>query len=269
MQRDNKVTKKEPLASQLPRSISRKAPSPSPRAPAMTSLSRIPVAKSPMASKNPRRDSTTPFTGRPAQHVLAQETKSKQHDRLTRFQLLPPVESEKDDLKKKLNKRLSEVVRTQQEQQRRKQEQQKRKSHLEEDFKRRTKLWSDFKESTVSKTLAPHNPNTLQQLDKNNTILHDLHTTDHRTIIGDPGGTGNQEEYANQSLPYIHSDSENEEDLTLAPWAKSPYLQRQLQLQQNWDPKKIFGPIPPLHIDQIFQNSRLNRLKPHQSTKKA
>lgn len=269
MQRDNKVTKKEPLASQLPRSISRKAPSPSPRAPAMTSLSRIPVAKSPMASKNPRRDSTTPFTGRPAQHVLAQETKSKQHDRLTRFQLLPPVESEKDDLKKKLNKRLSEVVRTQQEQQRRKQEQQKRKSHLEEDFKRRTKLWSDFKESTVSKTLAPHNPNTLQQLDKNNTILHDLHTADHRTIIGDPGGTGNQEEYANQSLPYIHSDSENEEDLTLAPWAKSPYLQRQLQLQQNWDPKKIFGPIPPLHIDQIFQNSRLNRLKPHQSTKKA
>lgn len=266
MQRDKKVAKKELPPSHLPRAVNRKVPSP--RAPVASTISRIPVARSPIANSTSRRASSTPFVEKPAQQLLTQETKSKQHDRLTRFQLLPPVESEKDDLKKKLNKRLSEVVRTQQEQQRRRQEQQKRKSHLEEDFKRRTKLWSDSKDGTAPKMPLFHSSNALQQLDKNNTILHDLHTTDHRTIIGDPISGGSHDDYANQSLPYIHSDSENEEDLTLASWAKSPYLQRQLQLQQNWDPKKIFGPIPPLHIDQIFQNSRLSRLKPHQPAKK-
>lgn len=216
---------------------------------------------------------------------VPQPTRNHQYDRLTRFQLLPPVESEKDDLKEKLDKRLTEVVRTQQEQHKRKQEQQKRKSHLEEDFKRRTKLWSDATSTataTATNTNKTVGSNPLQQLDKNNTILHDLYIADHRTILGETnntaaatasnahatdvgggiGGAGNHDAFANQSLPYIHSDSEEEEDVTLAPWARSPYLQRQLHLQQNWDPKKIFGPIPPLHIDQIFQNSRLNRLKP-------
>ncbi|CAR28641.1 ZYRO0F08646p [Zygosaccharomyces rouxii] len=261
-----KVTKREPPVPHLARSFNRRA------------------NFKPSAAKSLARDPSPP---RPiSQHASQQQQQQQEanvpqparqkYDRLTKFQLLPPVESEKDDLKKKLNKRLSEVVRTQQEQHRRKQEQQKRKSHLEEDFKRRTKLWSDTA-TTTTNTNKTAVPNPLQQLDKNNTILHDLYLADHRTILGEntattgtgsgsgTGGTtgaGNYDGYANQSLPYIHSDSDEEDDVALAPWARSPYLQRQLQLQQNWDPRKIFGPIPPLHIDQIFQHSRLNRLKP-------
>lgn len=194
---------------------------------------------------------------------------SKQHDRLTRFQLLPPVESERDDLKRKLNKRLSEVIRTQQHQNRRRQEQQKRKSHLEEDLQRRTRLWNEIKETP--NPVPSHGSGTTRQPEIN-TILHDLNVVDHRTIIGDANYTQNQladeNSAANQTLPEINSDSEGEMDSTLASWARSPYLQEQLHLQQNWDPKKIFGPIPPLHIDQIFQNSRLNKLKTRQSSGK-
>lgn len=166
-------------------------------------------------------------------------------DRLTRFQLLPSTESEKTDLKEKMNKRLSEVIRTQQ---RRRNDQQKRKTHLDEDTKRRTKIWNEKTPTTTLRT---------------NTILHDLNSVDHRTIIGKPHRSP-----GNQTLPEIQSDSDDDADSTLASWARSPYLQEQLYLQQNWDPKKIFGPIPPLHIDQIFPNSKPSKSKQQPLTRK-
>lgn len=175
-----------------------------------------------------------------------QETEQRPRpDRLTRFQLLPSIESEKTDLKEKLNKRLSEVIRTQQ---RRRNDQQKRKTHLDDDLKRRTRIWSDKTPTTTLRT---------------NTILHDLNSVDHRTIIGEP-----HKSPGNQTLPEIQSDSEDDEDSTLASWARSPYLQEQLYLQQKWDPKKIFGPIPPLHIDQIFPTTKPNKLKQQALTRK-
>lgn len=214
------------------------------------------------------------FNAEKINNISPTKNTSKQHDRLTRFQLLPPVESERDDLKRKLNKRLSEVIRTQQHQNRRRQEQQKRKSHLEEDLQRRTRLWNEIKETPLNATPNPapaHGNATIRQPEIN-TVLHDLNDVDHRTIIGDANYIQNQladeNSAANQTLPEINSDSEGEMDLTLASWARSPYLQEQLHMQQNWDPKKIFGPIPPLHIDQIFQNSRLNKLKTRQSSGK-
>ncbi|QLG71779.1 hypothetical protein HG535_0C01280 [Zygotorulaspora mrakii] len=208
-------------------------------------------------------------------HDKRGENRSKNHDRLTKFQLLPPIESEKDDLKRKLSKRLSEVMRTQQNQHRRKQDQQKRKSNLEEDFKRRTRLWNETKgvpptENSAGLSIeedgSPQHP-------ENNNILHDLNVVDHRNIIGGDSRRSdnrydNDNELANQTLPEINSDSEEEEDYTIPSWASPPYLQQQLYLQQNWDPKKIFGPLPALHIDQIFQNSRFSRLKSRQSTAK-
>lgn len=203
------------------------------------------------------------------------QNKSRNHDRLTKFQLLPPVESEKDDLKRKLSKRLSEVMRTQQNQQRRRHEHQKRKSHLEEDFKRRTRLWNEVKEVPLAAPLGPKaiNNDPSPQRFEQNTILHDLNSVDHRNYIGGDSNLNdsqldNENEPGNRTLPEINSDSEDEKDSTLPPWAKSPYLQDQLYLQQNWDPKKIFGALPPLHIDEIFQISRLNRLKSRQSTTK-
>lgn len=186
------------------------------------------------------------------------------HDRLTKFQLLPQGGSEKYDLKKKLDKRLSEVMRTQQEnQQRRKQEQQKRKSQLEEDTKRRTKLLYEPSDS-LKNSKPPSTANPYLQKLPGNSVLYDLNTVDHMEKVG--GSNYEEENFtADQTLPDIDSDSESEDNKILAPWAQSPYLQEQLLLQQHWDPEKIFGPIPPLHVDEIFQNSRLSRLKSRQS----
>lgn len=230
-------------------------------------VSSIDVTGSPMRRNSPRRDvessmqdtlknifSTKKRSIPRIEKTTTQKTDLKppqepyqppRPDRLTRFQLLPSTESEKTDLKEKMNKRLSEVIRTQQ---RRRNDQQKRKTHLDEDTKRRTKIWNEKTPTTTLRT---------------NTILHDLNSVDHRTIIGE-----SHQSPGNQTLPEIQSDSDDDADSTLASWARSPYLQEQLYLQQNWDPKKIFGPIPPLHIDQIFPNSKPSKSKQQPLTRK-
>lgn len=208
--------------------------------------------------------------GSPQKQVVSRvsptKNKSKHQDRLTKFQLIPPVESGKDDVKEKLNKRLSEVMRTQQNQSRRRNEQQKRKSQLDEDFKRRTRIWNEMKESSfvVSAAVRRNSNITLQH---SNTMLHDLNIVDHRTVIG--GVDDSRHSTAgNQTLPEIASDSDDDGDDTLASWARSPYLQEQVHRQQNWDPQRIFGPIPPLHIDQIFPDSKANKLRSLQASSK-
>ena len=191
-------------------------------------------------------------------------------DRLTKFQLLPQAGSEKQDLKKKLDKRLSEVMRNQQEQQllRRRQEQQKRKSQLEDGKKHRPRIFSEISDNTsAARQKTPANP-YLSKL-PNQSVLYDLHTADHRAnaepvpglhlINGNYGG--------DTTLPDIGSDSENESGShkVLAAWAQSPFLEEQLLRQGSWDVEQIFGPIPPLHIDEIFHSSRLSKLKSRQS----
>ncbi|AMD20775.1 HDR032Cp [Eremothecium sinecaudum] len=196
------------------------------------------------------------------------------NDRLTKFQLVSQAGSEKHDLKRKLDKRLSEVMRNQQEQQllRRRQEQQKRKSQLEEEKNRRTKILSEFAENPVGSRPKAKPSNTYLSKLPNQSILYDLNTADHRSNIG-AKVTDNNPNMENSlplgetTLPYIDSDSDNESGShkVLAAWAQSPYLESQLKIQQDWDAEKIFGPIPPLHVDEIFQNSRLSRLKSRQS----
>ncbi|QLQ81876.1 hypothetical protein HG537_0G01300 [Torulaspora globosa] len=199
-------------------------------------------------------------------HIRSPKNKSKSQDRLTKFQLIPPAESESHDLKEKLNKRLSEVMRTQQNQHRRRVDQQKRKPQLDEDFKRRTRLWNEMKETSFSLSAAAHRNSNVTPA-QTNTVLYDLSITDHRTVIG--GEPESRDPTAgNHTLPEIQSDSDDDADFTLASWAKSPFLQQQLYRQQNWDPREIFGPIPPLHIDQIFPNMRTNKLKPLQPSTK-
>ncbi|SCW03563.1 LAFE_0G13234g1_1 [Lachancea fermentati] len=187
------------------------------------------------------------------------------HDRLTKFQLVPPAGSK--DVKKKLDKRLSEVLRTQKEQEKRKQEQLRRKTQLDEDLKkRRTRQMHDGSDfSRINRLPQPSNSvsdNFFSNLTRN-TLLYDLNSTDHREIIGHNGGE--ESAIGDQTLPDIDSDSECEEDKILATWAQAPYLQEQLLAQQDWNPEAIFGSIPPLHIDEVFQNSRLSKLKSRQS----
>ena len=107
----------------------------------------------------------------------------------------------------------------------------------------------------------------------NNSVLHDLNTVDHRMKIGESSSLNmpklvREESAGNQSLPEILSESDDEENLVIASWAKSSTIKEQLMIQQKWDSKQIFGSIPPLHIDEIFQSSRLNKLKSHQSLSK-
>ncbi|SCU95220.1 LANO_0E09670g1_1 [Lachancea nothofagi CBS 11611] len=186
-------------------------------------------------------------------------------DRLTKFQLPPLAGSEKQDVKKKLDKRLSEVMRSQKEHQKRHHEILKRKSNIEEDLKKRKSRIiqdCDIYKTTKSFYSGFDSAENNSANKPRNTILYDLNSTDHRQMIN---GAQEETNAGDTTLPDIDSDSDAEEKSILAPWAQSPFLQEQLLAQQNWDPEKIFGPIPPLHTDEIFQNSRLSKLKSRQS----
>lgn len=186
-------------------------------------------------------------------------------DRLTKFQLLPLAVSEKQDVKKKLDKRLSEVMRSQKEQQKRSQGKLKKMSHLEEEQKqRKSRIFQDIEDRKTAKGthLVPGNVENQTTTKVRNTMLYDLNTSDHRQFLNGPQDDTN---VADTTLPDIDSDSDAEDRSILAPWAQAPFLQEQLLAQQDWDPEKIFGPIPPLHTDEIFRNSRLSKLKSRQS----
>lgn len=198
--------------------------------------------------------------------VSKPESRKSKNYRLTNLQLLPPIEAERGDLKKKFDKRLSGIMRSQQEHHRRKQEKQKRMSHLEQDLKKQTSFNNDCKELPLKEPLAfssnhARNNNTKNAGFNTDNILATINTVDHREIIGN---ITPKLASGNDSLPEINTDSEGETSVTLAAWAKSPYLQEQLIRQQDINPQAIFGPIPPLHTDEIFPNPRLNRLKPRQ-----
>lgn len=78
-------------------------------------------------------------------------------------------------------------------------------------------------------------------------------------------------------LPDIPTDSEDEEDdeddyykdmrkqlnlpgmkkknsFVVPDWAKSPALREVLMAQQLMDPEKVFGPIPPINLEEVFKN---------------
>ncbi|KAK7202785.1 inner centromere protein [Myxozyma melibiosi] len=56
-------------------------------------------------------------------------------------------------------------------------------------------------------------------------------------------------------LPEIYSESEDdEEDSVILDWAHSPYLRETLRKQQPIDPDTVFGPVPPLSMEEVFRN---------------
>jgi hypothetical protein len=58
------------------------------------------------------------------------------------------------------------------------------------------------------------------------------------------------------TLPDIATDSEDDDDdgFTAPSWTDSPALRALLAQQQLVDPEQIFGPIAPLHMEEIFKN---------------
>lgn len=209
-----------------------------------------------------------------------------------KIQLIPSVEHGKDDVKTKLNKRLSQVIRTQQEQEKkRKENQQKRKkSQLEDELRKKKGRYSNYKMYSKKPSMGA-NPDHLSKsgyygtnvgVPKNNmantkqvkdpiidtsNILGDIDKVDYRNVVGGDYSPDINEStrppdlnsVGDDSLPEIPSDDEWDRDV-MADWAQSHALEQQLKIQQSWDPKQIFGPIAPLHIDEIFPNSSTSRL---------
>lgn len=226
--------------------------------------------------KESTEESSSKFSDQTLHNTKDWEKRSQSsYDSLTSVHLLSHVGSEKSELKKKLNKRLSEVMRSQQEHQRRKLEQQKRMSQLEEGIKKRNKSISDprntfFERQSINKRGHIRKPDfvhmaTNRSFNSQN-ILSTINTADHRIIAG--GSDDNSVEPTpktediilhDQSLPEIFSDSDAENTSTLASWAKSPQLEEQLLNQQGTDPKLIFGPIPPPYTEETFKNARLHK----------
>ncbi|CAL9737234.1 inner centromere protein-related protein Sli15p [Monosporozyma servazzii] len=223
-----------------------------------------------------------------------QETVSAKDSQLknatTKIKLIPSIENGKDDVKTKLNKRLSQVIRTQQEQEKkRKENQQKRKkSQLEDELKKKKGRYSNYKMYSKKRSLGTNpdhlsksgyfNANGLKSnmtntkqtndpiMDTSN-ILGDIDKVDYRNVVGgdyspemnETARPPDSNQVGDDSLPEIPSDDELEHDV-LADWAQSHALEKQLRIQQSWDPKQIFGPIAPLHIEEIFPNSSTSRL---------
>lgn len=203
-------------------------------------------------------------------HKLDSKDPAKhKNDRLTNFQLLPSLESKKNELKKKLNKRLSEVMRSQQDHHRRRTELQKRKSQIYEDLKKRTKPASEMKDSNKKNIdTSLDGSNFIRYRDKTHYdtnsemkgILDTINTVDHRIIIGE--STRNQEEnVGDATLPEIYSDSEADDTLVLATWAETANLKKALVDQAGLDPNDIFGPAYPLKPEELFSPTRMAKLK--------
>lgn len=217
------------------------------------------------------------------------ETGNKDH-RLTKFQLLRPQERHNDDLKQKLNKRLSEVMKNQQESEKQKKDIQRKRSINTLGNKGRTRNYSEFKSFRTSRKLSnarmsgafanasqasenedSHISKSQNGIDTRN-ILDALNTGDYRMRVGesldDLPHKSTTEPVGNETLPEIFSDSDQEDTATLRDWARAPYLQEQLRQQQKWDYKKIFGPVAPIHLDEIFGTSRFEKFKTSSHTQK-
>ncbi|KAK9450971.1 uncharacterized protein V1518DRAFT_370612 [Limtongia smithiae] len=71
-------------------------------------------------------------------------------------------------------------------------------------------------------------------------------------------------------LPEIYSESEDDDDNSvILEWANSPYLQAALRQQAQVDPDMVFGPVPPLSMEEVFRNkggAPATRFRPRSSS---
>ena len=68
----------------------------------------------------------------------------------------------------------------------------------------------------------------------------------------------------NISLPEIATDSEDEDSdagFEAPDWTNSPELRQLLEQQQLVDPMKVFGPIAPLSMEEVFKGASKDRMK--------
>lgn len=71
----------------------------------------------------------------------------------------------------------------------------------------------------------------------------------------DPYRTPGKRRYSAGSLPAINTDDEDAgKQPALSPWAESPQLLKIVQLAADIDPVTIFGEIPKLRIEEVFES---------------
>lgn len=76
----------------------------------------------------------------------------------------------------------------------------------------------------------------------------------------------------NISLPEIATDSEDSDDdndFVPPDWANSPALRDLLKDQQLVDPMKVFGPIAPLMMEEVFKGNKERQAKFRKRTSSA
>ena len=230
---------------------------------------------------------------------------------LTKIPLLRSTNTGKQALIQKVNKRLSDVMKTKLEQERVGKSLQRRTSVIKPESRRRSRTFSDFKGfGTMARPVILRGTNDNNDIsvngasggnylgslrtdraivgqltdipnvdDKNNigsgegvntsNILGTLDTEDYRIKIYDPHGNreGNNRTRSGEdddTLPEIYSDFIDNDNTTFAQWAQMPYLMDQLVRQQNFDYRKIFGPLTPIRMEEIFSAPTQDILKQQQ-----
>ena len=238
-------------------------------------------------------------------------TRRVRNNSLTKIPLLRSTNAGKQSLIQKVNKRLSDVMKTKLEQERVGKSLQRKTSVIKPDSRRRSRTFSDFKGFGAMARpliLRGNNDNNdiggngvgsgnyfgshrtdsiiVEQLTdipdvdgKNKTgsgeevntsnILGTLDTEDHRIKIyeshdhmGDNVRTRTGED--DDTLPEIYSDFIDNDNTTFAQWAQMPYLMDQLVRQQNFDYRKIFRPLTPIRMEEIFSVPSQDILKQQQ-----
>ncbi|EDK40628.2 hypothetical protein PGUG_04726 [Meyerozyma guilliermondii ATCC 6260] len=77
----------------------------------------------------------------------------------------------------------------------------------------------------------------------------------HSEVSVDPYRTPAKRQYSPGSLPAINTDDEdNGKHPVLSPWAESPQLLKLVQQSVDIDPVTIFGEIPKLRIEEVFDS---------------
>jgi hypothetical protein len=96
-------------------------------------------------------------------------------------------------------------------------------------------------------------------------------TTSHKTPARSAKSSPRFQNGEEVELPEVPTDSEDEEEgsgssFAIPGWVNSPYMRTALMDQELVDPEEVFGPVGPLHMEEIFRdNARQHRLK-HRSS---
>jgi hypothetical protein len=96
-------------------------------------------------------------------------------------------------------------------------------------------------------------------------------TTSHKTPVRSVRSSPRYQNGEEVELPEVPTDSEDEEEesnsFAVPGWVNSPYMRTALVNQELVDPEEVFGPVGPLHMEEIFRdNARQHRLKNRSSS---